>query len=40
LLEVENQAMREKFALSTDETIYALRRLREARKQLSAITLA
>jgi uncharacterized protein len=40
LLEVENQAMREKFALTTDETVYALRRLRKARKQLSAITLS
>jgi uncharacterized protein len=39
VLEVENQMMREKFALSTDETAYALRRLREARKQLSAVTL-
>jgi len=39
LLEVENQAMREKYALSTEETVQALRRLRKARKQLSAVTL-
>jgi uncharacterized protein len=39
LLEVENQAMREKYALSTEETVHALRRLRKARKQLSGVTL-
>jgi uncharacterized protein len=39
LLEVENQEMREKFALSIDETVHALRRLRKARKQLSGVTL-
>jgi uncharacterized protein len=39
LMEVENQEMREKFALSTNETVHALRRLRVARKQLSAVTL-
>ena len=39
LLEVENQEMREKFALSTDETVHALRRLRVAGQQLSAVTL-
>lgn len=39
LLEVENEEMREKFALSTNETVHALRRLRIARNQLSAVTL-
>jgi uncharacterized protein len=39
VLEVENQEMREKFALSTNETVYALRRLRAARHQLPAVTL-
>jgi uncharacterized protein len=39
LLEIENQAMREKYALSTEETVQVLRRLRKARKQLSAVTL-
>jgi uncharacterized protein len=39
LMEVENQAMRDKFALSTEETVHALRRLRKARQQLSAVTL-
>ena len=39
LMEVENQAMREKYLLSSDETAYALRRLRAARKQLSAVTM-
>jgi uncharacterized protein len=40
LLEVENQEMREKFELSLDETLHAFRRLREARKQLAAVTLS
>jgi len=39
LMEVENQAMREKYALSTEETVHALRRLRKARRQLSAVTM-
>jgi uncharacterized protein len=39
LLEVENQEMREKFALSTEETVHALRRLRVASQQLSAVTM-
>jgi len=40
VLEVENQEMRDKYALSADETVRALRRLRLASKQLSAITLS
>ena len=39
LMEVENPTMREKYALSTEETVQALRRLRKARKQLSSVTL-
>jgi len=39
LLEVENQEARERYSLSAEETVFALRRLREARKQLSATTL-
>jgi uncharacterized protein len=39
VLELENQEARDKFALSTNETVYALRRLRAARKQLPALTL-
>jgi uncharacterized protein len=39
VLEVENKEMREKFALTTNETVYALRRLRAASQQLSAVTL-
>jgi uncharacterized protein len=39
LLEVESEEAREKYALSIDETIHALRRLRRARQQLSGLTL-
>jgi uncharacterized protein len=40
LLEVENDDVREKFTLSTDETVHVFRRLRQARQQLSALTLS
>jgi len=39
LMEVENPKMREKFALTEEETLHALRRLRKARQQLGAVTL-
>jgi uncharacterized protein len=39
LLEVESEEARRKYALSTEETIQALRRLRKARQKLSGLTL-
>jgi uncharacterized protein len=40
VLEVENEDVREKFVLSTEETVHVFRRLRQAQKQLSALTLS